>query len=322
MDLNVHSTIDAFANEFASIVELSHYLNRHLAIILNEDKNTHSFSLFRRANYFSSLPYSEQDDLFLKAKRTTTLKKVIREYQNQDFQNEQFMTILKNSVQRYENLKKILSLKRSSSQFLLELINECENKNSHSQNHEKLFDEILGFTNVELIEDNIKKSETQRPWEGASEGRYAYSSSLKRIQNFYHVCPPSSGDIVYDLGSGYGQVLFYGATKYPDVTFKGVEFVSERTTLAEKTLKEMNLKNLSFYAEDALHFNFEDGNIFYLYSPFSLPIKIQIFNRIVQIGKKKPIKVFVYDTDHVGIFENHREIFTKKETPYGNLFYT
>jgi len=94
--------------------------------------------------------------------------------------------------------------------------------------------------------------------------RYGSSEFLNEI--FINL-PLSQSSIFYDLGSGYGRVLLFGAIQYPNATFKGLEIIEERNLVCKSVAEQLGLKNLFVFNADILNFDLSDGNIFYIYNP-------------------------------------------------------
>lgn len=73
------------------------------------------------------------------------------------------------------------------------------------------------------------------------------------------------GDEVLDIGSGDGKFLIYAAKKHPEANFTGIE----RNLLLvywTKTISYLlRIKNLKFYHQDALNFNYQKYNKIYTY---------------------------------------------------------
>lgn len=121
-----------------------------------------------------------------------------------------------------------------------------------------------------------KKEDTQTPY--------------RIIQYFYNHYPPQQRDVVYDLGSGYGRVVFYGASIFPKTLFKGVEVVHERVEECRKILKRHDFRNVTFIESDVLNVDFSDGTYFYFFNPFP-EIMDQVLEKLKRISERKKITV-------------------------------
>ena len=63
------------------------------------------------------------------------------------------------------------------------------------------------------------------------------------IREFIHFINPKRSDIIYDLGSGFGRVVVYGAI-VSIASFKGIEIVQERVENCLKAKERFTLTNL------------------------------------------------------------------------------
>lgn len=102
------------------------------------------------------------------------------------------------------------------------------------------------------------------------------------------------GSLFYDLGSGYGHVLFLGAITRPDVRFKGVELMSARVDESEEVRSRHNLSNVSFVAGDVTQGEFSEADIIFLFNPFPPDTMGLVADKIERIARSKPLVVVDY----------------------------
>ena len=93
-------------------------------------------------------------------------------------------------------------------------------------------------------------------------------TSYNAIRQVYQNLQLNEGDFVYDLGSGYGRFLLYGACLFPAVTFTGVELVTERVLETERLARNAGLLNVRVINDHVLNVDLSNGSIFYLHNPF------------------------------------------------------
>jgi hypothetical protein len=110
-------------------------------------------------------------------------------------------------------------------------------------------------------------------------------SSFEKIRKTYAHLPLRDGAIVYDLGSGHGRVLLYGACLFPKVRFKGVELVSERAKATQQAARNAKLSNVELINENVLDVDLSDGTVFYFFNPFPAMMDI-ILCRLRQVALK------------------------------------
>lgn len=89
------------------------------------------------------------------------------------------------------------------------------------------------------------------------------------IKRFLKLVQPREGDVVYDLGCGFGDVVIMGALTHPTATFKGIEFVSGRVQDANEVRERLGLENAQIIHGNVRDVDFSDGNIFYMFNPFT-----------------------------------------------------
>lgn len=111
-------------------------------------------------------------------------------------------------------------------------------------------------------------------------------SDYQSVRDVFRLHPPKSTDIVYDLGSGYGRLLLYGAILFPEVKFKGVEYVKERASVVQSIAARFELKNLEQVTADVMTVDYSDGTYFYLYNPF-FGLMPQVLARFKEIARRK-----------------------------------
>jgi SAM-dependent methyltransferase len=101
---------------------------------------------------------------------------------------------------------------------------------------------------------------------------------------------PNAGDVFYDLGAGYGRVLFYGALT-SRARFRGIELVPERVTEARSIQKRLCLRNVEIRQENARLADFSEGNLFFLYDPFFQDVLTFVGGRLREIARHRTIRI-------------------------------
>lgn len=301
--------IGELATEYGLLCKLQSELNGDLAIITNFKDDGQGSRALEHLEWFLSLPLTQKLELVNKAASHKVFKRFFSQFNCRKKATESFLSSVSSIYERSMRFNDALSVIGLNAKTVVSLIHDFESLDACAYGHERLFERMLGLTDVSAIECAIPKSTEQNTWQGACEGRYAYASSMARLKRFYDHMLPTKCDVVYDLGSGYGHSLFYGALKFPDVSFKGVEFVCERVMRSNQIVNCLELKNIQFYTKDIRDFDFSDGTVFYLYSPFTREIKIETFNRLIKLGQEKKIRLFLYDTDQLGLFEKQPSVF-------------
>jgi len=85
------------------------------------------------------------------------------------------------------------------------------------------------------------------------------------IDRFFEIAPVSSSDVVYDLGSGDGRLLFAALDKGAGRAV-GVELDPERVSEARETAKNKGLEDrITFLEEDVLEASLADATLVFCY---------------------------------------------------------
>lgn len=101
---------------------------------------------------------------------------------------------------------------------------------------------------------------------------------------------PRQSEVVYDLGSGYGRFIVYGAI-VSGATFRGVEIVRERAVIAEQARKSLKLENADIIVGNAINVDLSDGDIFYLFNPFFTRTLRLISEKIRIRAMSQPVRI-------------------------------
>lgn len=125
-------------------------------------------------------------------------------------------------------------------------------------------------------------------WHSPTRG--SFLTPYEYISLLYHQIALTESDVVYDLGAGYGRVLFYGAHLHPKTTFKGVELVVERAVEIERLSTVSKLKNIHVINKSVLDVDLSDGSVFYFFNPFP-PIMDQVVKKLEIIGTQRKIRI-------------------------------
>ncbi|MCX5680836.1 MAG: hypothetical protein NT079_00865 [Candidatus Omnitrophica bacterium] len=99
----------------------------------------------------------------------------------------------------------------------------------------------------------------------------------------------SKTDVFYDLGAGYGDVVFYTALVTDVGKAVGIELVPERAATAEKKRMKMGLENVKILSGNASDetLTLEDGNIFFMFNPFNEKTLQKVIQKLEDVAKEK-----------------------------------
>ncbi len=104
---------------------------------------------------------------------------------------------------------------------------------------------------------------------------------------------PSVNDVFYDLGAGIGHVpiLFNLLT---GIRAKGVELEESYIRYSEECRQKLGLSGVAFVQADARDADYNDGTIFYMYTPFRGELMEQVLASLEAQSKHRPIRVCSY----------------------------
>ncbi|MCU0491214.1 MAG: class I SAM-dependent methyltransferase [Chloroflexaceae bacterium] len=104
---------------------------------------------------------------------------------------------------------------------------------------------------------------------------------------------PAAGTVFYDLGSGLGHVpmLVHLLTEMPT---RGVEWEPAYWAYAQRCAAELNLQGVTFITADARSADYNDGTIFFLYTPFEGWMLQEVLRRLRREADSRPIWLASY----------------------------
>ncbi|WP_264531401.1 hypothetical protein [Flavobacterium sp. N502540] len=137
------------------------------------------------------------------------------------------------------------------------------------------------------IEEGLSLSEITIKY-GLNSYRYGSSSFLEAL---FDPLPMTPQTVFYDLGSGYGNIILYGAVKHPDVQFKGIEILEERNKVCVALIEREGLANARAISGDILKADISDGNVFYLYNSLYDFQYAELLDKLYHISLHKNIIV-------------------------------
>lgn len=188
-------------------------------------------------------------------------------------------------TEKYKLVPKLDKDRITHKSAILDLI-----KKYHSQKLDlpySTIDHLLGIRYNE-VEAKASGKYSEAPETIIGMRRSFSQTSYNLIRDVFINLKVPEGAVFYDLGSGFGRVLTYGAILRPDVKFIGIEYVAERAQEANRVAQEFGISNAFTKTGDVLKADFSDGAFFFLFNPFP-SIMDQVLGRLKAIGKKKRI---------------------------------
>lgn len=100
-------------------------------------------------------------------------------------------------------------------------------------------------------------------------------------------------DVLYDIGSGLGQVpilvnLICGAKTI------GIEYEPAYCNYAKLCTAQLNLSDVEFINADARKGNYSSGTVFFMYTPFKGKILQEMMEILYQESRERSIRIFAY----------------------------
>jgi hypothetical protein len=99
-----------------------------------------------------------------------------------------------------------------------------------------------------------------------------------------------AGDVLVDLGSGLGHVSLLAAM-LTGVRSVGVEVEAAYVASARECAERLNLAGVQFIHEDARACDLSSGTVFYLYSPFTGSMLVEVLERLREESTRRPITI-------------------------------
>lgn len=100
-------------------------------------------------------------------------------------------------------------------------------------------------------------------------------------------------DVVYDLGSGLGRVVLCVALLTAARAI-GIEFQPSFSAYAERAAQQVGAHNAEFFPLDARDASFQDGTLFFLYTPFRGELLRSVLAKLRAVAAHHPIRLATF----------------------------
>lgn len=193
----------------------------------------------------------------------------------------------------FQKLKETISARPNSVRGILQFLHNSGGKLPDTE-----IDEILG---IELAEQSIDFTLLGKIF---GKEQFTYEGTpYALIREFLNTLQPSDNDIVYDLGSGYGRVVLYCAL-VNGANFLGIEIVSDRVQATMEIKDKFKIYNADFVEGSAADMDLRDGNIFFLFNPFSNYTLRTVGENLRKVSEEKQIRIATFGGPSNYYFEN------------------
>lgn len=168
--------------------------------------------------------------------------------------------------------------------------------NAYSSPNNCFLDDILGIPQMPGNKKEFAQQSDVMPGEDSFMSYGYEGTDYRHARDILRFIKPSEDDVVYDIGSGYGRFVFYGALT-TNAQFRGIELIKRRHENAEKIKKDFGIENAQFINENALNVDISDGTVFYMFNPF-YPTAIEAQHsfeaKLQELARRKSIKIVAY----------------------------
>ncbi|MFC1501424.1 tetratricopeptide repeat protein [Elusimicrobiota bacterium] len=118
----------------------------------------------------------------------------------------------------------------------------------------------------------------------------------------------SEEDTIYDLGSGFGEVVLWAGLTTKIGRAVGIELVQGRNDIATRVSKFLQLSNTEFVSQDVRQADFWDGTCFFLFDPFSEETRQAVTRKLMEIARTRNIVIAIWGGPvFYNYFERQRE---------------
>lgn len=168
-------------------------------------------------------------------------------------------------------------------------------KKAGRQISRKADDDYLGYDELDMLVTGLLEVAfvPAEPEERDADMIYYQPTPARIILKLIEKLHPTSDDLFYDLGSGLGHVPIL-VNLLTDIKTKGVELEGAYFRYSNKCLKKLGLPNVGFIHADARHVDYDDGTIFYMYTPFQGETLRQVLRKLQAQSERRPIKICTY----------------------------
>lgn len=175
---------------------------------------------------------------------------------------------------------------------------------------------ILGIRDERVGGDVERHSDEQLKAEYSKGGFMYQPSEIVDIQPLFEHLSFAPGAAFYDLGSGYGHAILYGAALRPDLSFRGIEIMSDRVAECQSVASRLGMTNVAFKAGDLSQGGFSDADILFLFNPFPPDTEGEVRREIAQIAEVKPLVILDYRGLVTQSIQSIRAVPCMKVAPY------
>lgn len=167
-------------------------------------------------------------------------------------------------------------------QFTSYKVNSLFTNHYDSDNLDYLVDGILNYN---LDDIRLPKR--------SSEYHHLEATPAKVVLDLMDQMKITKNDVFYDFGSGLGHVVIL-VHMLAGAKCIGIEIESSYCELANQNISSLNLNGVTIQNADVLEVDYDKGNIFFFYSPFSGKLLNDVMNKLQLLAIHKQIFVCTF----------------------------
>ena len=176
----------------------------------------------------------------------------------------------------------------------LSVVRRCY-KEAEQQISKKADADNLGYDEIDMLTSGLLEvgSVPAEPEERDGDMIYYQPTPTRIILKLIAELHLTLNDTFYDLGSGLGHVPLLINLLTGSKT-RGIEIERSYFQYSIQRLKKLRLSNVEFLNADARNADYDDGTIFYLYTPFQGEILRQVLGKLEAQSERRDIRICTY----------------------------
>lgn len=174
-----------------------------------------------------------------------------------------------------------------------DLLIQPQSSYSDAKVHSHTLDQLFGF-NCDLIETAIAQRVTgpnQQFWYGLD--LQSLQTPYSEILEILNLIQPTNEETWVDLGAGYGRMGLVMGLIFPQMIFKGFEFVPERVFEGNRILQKWGCSQAHIAQADIANpsFYIPDADLFFIYDFGSKSDVHTVLEKLAEKAKRRNIRV-------------------------------
>lgn len=151
------------------------------------------------------------------------------------------------------------------------------------------YDQLDAFVNGILLKHPLPEATKERKPEMVFYQQTPARIILALIEN----AGLKEDDVFFDLGSGLGHVTIL-VNLITGIKAIGIEYEPAYCNYANACVLALNLNDIKFIHADARNANYDEGTVFFMYTPFTGGILQDVLNKLSEQSQKRLIRIFTY----------------------------